>query len=203
MRDGELQKKCKWWSKEDEEYLRRHYHSMSSEQVAAALGRTVKMINRKAVHLKITNPNYWSHKETQTLRRLWEQGKTCREIGETLGRTKHAVDHAVARQIRDFGLQRKTKSWSKKDDEYLIRHHGKRSAEQIAIALGRTTQAIRTRAKLLRITDPHSWTDSEIEILKRDYETLSNEQIAEKLGKTRIAVAHKATRLGLKKQDIS
>lgn len=55
-RNSGLQKKRKPWSKEEEEYLIRHYSSMGSRQIAAMLGRTIEMVHNKAVRLKVNRP---------------------------------------------------------------------------------------------------------------------------------------------------
>jgi hypothetical protein len=200
IRQGKLQQKCQWWSKEEEEYLKRHYHNMNSEQIAGVLGRTVEMIHHKAGHLKITRPGHWSPEEVETLRRLWLQGKTSREIAEMIGRTQRAVDHELARQRRDFGLQGKIKPWSKKERKYLIQLYNKETLSQIGVALGRTRGMIQSMAVRLNLVKSRSWTARELSILKEHYHRLPNSQLTEQIGtKSLAAVKGKARKLGLRK----
>jgi len=195
-----LQKKSKEWSAEEEGYLRCNYHTVSNKQIAAVLGRTASMLHHKAKRLKITAPNYWSPEEIETLRQLWQEGKTCREIGETLGKTEHAVDHAVVKQQRDFGLPGRIKHWSKEEQEYLIKHYQGTSLDRIAAALGRTNGMTQGMARRLKLIKCKSWTADETDLLKEHYSELSNSQVAELIGtKSRLAVKEKAKKLGLKK----
>jgi hypothetical protein len=197
---NELKGRSKGWSAEEEEYLRHHYHTLSNEQIAVVLGRTASMLHHKATRLKITAPNYWSPEEIETLRRLWQQGKTCREIGETLGKTEHAVDHAVAKQQRDFGLPERIKHWSKEEQDYLIKHFQSTSLDRIAAALGRTKGMTQGMARRLKLIKRKSWTVREIDLLKEHFSELSNSQVAKLIGtKSRLAVKEKAKKLGLKK----
>lgn len=197
---NELQGRSNGWSAEEEDYLRCNYHAIGNKQIAASLGRTASMLHHKATRLKITAPNYWSSEEIETLRRLWQQGKTCREIGETLGKTEHAVDHAVAKQQRDFGLPERIKHWSKKEQEYLIKHFQGTSLDRIAAALGRTRGMTQGMARRLKLIKRKSWTVREIDLLKEHFSELSNAQVAELIGtKSRLAVKEKAKKLALKK----
>ena len=126
------------------------------------------MLHHKAKRLKITAPNYWSPEEIETLRQLWQEGKTCREIGETLGKTEHAVDHAVVKQQRDFGLPGRIKHWSKEEQEYLIKHYQGTSLDRIAAALGRTngmTQGMARRLNSSNATRTADETDLQRDII--------------------------------------
>jgi len=41
--------------------------------------------------------NDWTHRELETCKRMQAEGKTCREIGAALGRTKNAVKIKIHR----------------------------------------------------------------------------------------------------------
>lgn len=204
IREEGLQKKCKWWSKEDEEYLKRHYHTMDSKQIAAVLGKTAEMIRRKAGHLRITQPGHWSPEEIETLRQLWQEGNTTAQIAEIIGRTKRAVAHELARQKRDYGLPGKIRPWSKKERKYLIQHYNKETLSQIGAAIGRTRGMIQSMATRLNLVKSRAWTADELSILKKHYQKLPTSQVTELIGtKSLAAVKGKARSLGLRKNYLN
>jgi len=112
VREFGLQKKDdrKVWSKEENEYLIRHYHKKSHKQLVTALERTIAAIQGRASILNITQPNRWSLSDIKKLRQLWQQGHTAPQIAETIGKTKSSVNHQLERQKRDFGLPKRDKS---------------------------------------------------------------------------------------------
>lgn len=208
----ELTRHGQRWTQKEEDLLQKLYPTTVAKDLAEQLDRTVGAVRAKIAHLKIRKippsgaprqtPRPWSERDIKTLRKLWQQGKTGKEIAAILGKTRQSVAGQVQRQIRDFGLHKKfvwPKRWSKEEDEYLILNYHKTPRSRIVAALGRTVNAIEHRAACLNIH--RKWNDRNIETLRRLWlKGKSGEEIAEKIGKTAGAVKSKANALGLKRE---
>lgn len=96
-----------------------------------------------------------------------------------------------------------SKQWTIEDEQYLRDNYDKKTVEEIASYLNRTTYAVRNKAKKMgmhRVTDviPGVWKEVEEEYLKKHYCNTSAAEIGEKIGKSAMAVRKKAQKLGLK-----
>ncbi len=85
--------------------------------------------------------------------------------------------------VRETGRGR---PWTKQEEGYIRRHYQTEGAGPVAAALGRSSQAVNDRAKLLGIRSARSrpWTDGELRYLARNYPRRSAEQIAKTLGRS-------------------
>ena len=95
-----------------------------------------------------------------------------------------------------------TRPWTEKDDEYLRKNYGKIKRKVLAEALGRTINAIQTRAKHFNLTDDRrgkieDWTKEELQKLKRWHGKKSRKEMAELLERTEGAIGTKITSLNL------
>ena len=101
------------------------------------------------------------------------------------------------------GELKMSKQWTIEDEQYLRDNYDKKTVEEIASYLNRTTHAVRNKAKKMdmhRVKDaiPGVWKEVEEEYLKKCYCNTSAAEIGKKLGKTTTAVKKKAAKLGLK-----
>lgn len=94
------------------------------------------------------------------------------------------------------------KLWSDDDQNFLIRHHGKRSNRQLAQDLGRTVSAIEGRIRMLRtqgLIPPYefldAWTEAEDRQLLAGRREFTAKMLAEDLGRTETAVSARLKRL--------
>lgn len=94
------------------------------------------------------------------------------------------------------------KIWSDDDQNFLIRHHGKRSNRQLAQDLGRTVRAIEGRVRMLRtqgVIPPYefldAWTEAEDRQLLAGRRQFTVKMLAEDLGRSETAVTARIKRL--------
>jgi hypothetical protein len=93
------------------------------------------------------------------------------------------------------------KSWSIEDEQFIRDNYGKLPYAQMALELGRTEKAVRSRAKVLKITVSRSWSDTDLKLLRDQYPHTPTKEIAVKLGKKLETVYSMADKLGLKKTE--
>lgn len=114
-------------------------------------GRTVLAIRharRKSIGMRHKS-KAWTKEEDAKLLRLISDGMTISQIAtykKLPGRTYHALR---ARSLKIRG--RRQEPWSAEEDAYMEQFYGKISSDSIVKRLGRTKEAIRTRAKHLNL----------------------------------------------------
>lgn len=93
------------------------------------------------------------------------------------------------------------RSWSAASEQRLRELYATTPLDRLSFLLKRTPQAVRSRAKVLRITrgTRRPWTDAEDEQLRKRYAKELAETIALDIGHTRSSVCQRARALGLKK----
>jgi len=93
------------------------------------------------------------------------------------------------------------RKWTKDEIDYLAEWYGKKSAKEIADALGRTKSSVQTKARSpeLNLSDNQGrslWTEKEEEFLRENYLELGAEECAERLGRTVASVHGKILKIG-------
>ena len=100
-----------------------------------------------------------------------------------------------------------SKSWTKKEDEYLKDHFMEMDHESMGNVLGRTRNAVRKRCFALKLRKKEkAWTNEEIERLKMVYQEhegkyLDLDAVAEDFGRSRFGIAMKASKLGISSME--
>lgn len=95
----------------------------------------------------------------------------------------------------------KKNCWTIEEVHYLKSNYSDKSYEELIKTLGRTKNAIKTKAYQQGL-NKRKWTKEEINFLRKNYQDMSTEEIAEKLGKSNNAVKIKASRLKINKSNI-
>lgn len=92
--------------------------------------------------------------------------------------------------------------WTPGEIEFLKQHYGKYPLTNLASLLGRTENAIRSRAGIERLTKQKSpqWTNEEIEFLKERFTEANDSQLARALRRTTSAIRNKIHELGLPRE---
>jgi hypothetical protein len=95
------------------------------------------------------------------------------------------------------------RAWSKDAEAKLRALYGRAPLARIAFQLKRTVKAVRSRAKVLRLTTGkvHRWTPAELKILRKRYPHEKTEKIARDLGLPLHKVFNAAKRAGLEKSE--
>lgn len=92
---------AKPWTADEDAYLRDHYATEGSAAVAAALGRTIISITKRAPRLSCLRVRRWTENDDGRLQVLWGV-HSIKAIAKTIGRTEQAV-YWRAREL-DLGL---------------------------------------------------------------------------------------------------
>jgi len=199
------------WSKEEIKRLKKLFPVMPTRRVlshfsgrskaavigmAQTLGLRKNYLGRTPFRGQLpANQKLWSPADIASLRALWRQGYTESQIAEIIDKKPDSVRYQIYRQVRDAGLPKKLKSWSKEDQDFLVNHYHDMSAGQIAATMRTTKASIHHKACRLEITRPNHWTPEDIETLRQLWrQGKTSEEIAESIGKTKSAVDHQLER---------
>ncbi|MGI8623562.1 MAG: hypothetical protein ACR2NB_08755 [Solirubrobacteraceae bacterium] len=176
------------------------------DELAHRLRRSPDAVRVHADALGLHRParrHRWSAAEDAALRDGYADGRTCQHIANSLsGRTARAV----AARARKLGLTTYARGWTGTDDARLRELAARGSPAEIARALGRTPEAVRRRARALRLTlQPRSsaartgarWSPNE-DALLRLHAGLNPAALAAHLGRSDQAVVARLRRLGLR-----
>ena len=175
--------------------------------LARQLGRTPDAVRLHAQQLGIHRPRprrRWADWEDALIRDGYTSALSCAQIASHL---RHRSPTSVAARAGKLGLATYARRWSSKDDLRLA-HLTARGAtlEDAAQRLGRTPEAIRSRAARLGVNPPppapppqgsRRWTDEEEQLL-RLHHALNPGALAELLGRTDAAVCRRLCALGLR-----
>lgn len=109
------------------------------------------------------------------------------EIAKKIGKSKAQVSNQITRLLKDGVLVKRSRTWSKEDDAYLIENYQKRSAEEVAVHIGVTTAAVKNRYLKLREMGHlgrklHQWTEEEDQYIRENVGVLKAAEIAKVLG---------------------
>lgn len=95
------------------------------------------------------------------------------------------------------GVTAGTRPWSAADDEVIRARYRKGAAAGIAADLGRTTSAVRERARKMRALAERRWTAAEETILRDQWGELSLRQFAHRFNRTTKGIYQHARLLGI------
>jgi hypothetical protein len=178
----------------------------SLEELATRLGRSPGALRLRAVKLGLLSPvrrRRWSVGEDAALRDGYDTGLSCREIAGALpGRTPGAVAARAAK----LGLATHARRWTAADDRRLRRLAGEHNVEDLARLLGRTPDALRQRARRMRLIlheDDSArrrgkrWTAAEDELL-RLHPGLNPATLARLLARSDRGITIRLAKLGLR-----
>lgn len=212
------------WTKEKDEYLMRHYHSLSVEAIADHVGMSYYQTTGRARRLKVANTLVaWTREETIFLLEHI-QTEPLPWVAERLGRTMASVS-LRPKQLGIFP------GWTGHDDQLLLRNFGKKTNAEIGKLINRPEYAVDkrvrflmndtsefSRAGLTRLfeskgkewvdgliylpvrpaeVNKRKWTSAEVEILKEYYPKKGAIWCGAKLRMLAQRVRHKAQSLGL------
>jgi hypothetical protein len=178
------------------------------DEIAAASGRTCAALALRARELGLVSVRprrRWLAEEDRLLREGYERGLSCAAIGRLLLPPRSA--DAVAARARVLGLGNYGRRWTPAEDVLLEELVGAEVAlEEAARALVRTPEAIRRRARSLRLKLPpparrlrarRRWSETEDTILRR-HAPNDDPNLALLLGRSDIAVRQRLAVLGLR-----
>lgn len=95
------------------------------------------------------------------------------------------------------------KRWTKEQLEYVNNWYGKKRAQEIADAIGRTKSSVMTKAREIGLDGRADvWSDEEVAFLEENYLKIGAEAVAEKLGRTVSAVHGKVRQVGCGRNPI-
>lgn len=146
------------------------------------------------------------------------------EIGEKIGRSIHAVcckrqslskvkslrpvPDNTKEAVKKEASNKRYKAWTKKEEQIVKEEFNSTSIKQLAKQLGRTENAIKTRAYTLGLiiseeNRPRTkWTQEEIDYIKKNVKNKTYEEIGEYLGRSSAAIASKASSLKISKSPL-
>lgn len=98
----------------------------------------------------------WTPELVATLRQLWAEHKTTREIAEIMGISRGSVSSRLSRLGLFGGRGPETRRWTPEEDQFLIDHyrHPEWPAKRIAEHLGRPIGSIRGKAQYFGLQQP-------------------------------------------------
>lgn len=138
----------------------------------------------------------WTKEEDDLLRR-WYRHRGSPYLETVLDRSRTAIQ---ARAL-SLGIRGTSRRWTRKEELYLERNHGRHTVEVLADRLGRKVGSVQSKAFLMGLTGPASraWSGQEVAYLRRHYGNMRARDIAEHLGRSTDAIELKAGRLGLRR----
>lgn len=147
-----------------------------------------------------------------------------REIGEKIGRSIHAVccKRQSLERVKNLrpvvespkvaedkkSEDKHYRAWTRKEEQILKKEFNMNSVKSLAKQLGRTENAVKTRAYTLGLITSEEnrprtrWTQEEIEYIKKNVSSKTYEEIGEHLGRSSAAIASKASSLRISKSPL-
>ncbi len=195
----------RYTAEEDVEIRRAFVQGGDIDALARRLGRSADAVRARADVLGVHRPRRrrrWTYAEDAVVRDGYDAGLTCASIADALSGRSAA---SVATRARKLGLTSYARRWSSDEDRLLERlYRERRSTTEIARVLTRTPEAVRRRARRLRITaraperrSGGRWTEHEDDVL-RMHAGANPAMLAELLGRSHYAVAARLRKLGLR-----
>lgn len=146
--------KPKFWTEEEDQFLKENLCKMTLEAIGQHLGgRSKESVNKRVIRLKLRTEEMrqrkpWCVEEDSFLAENLNNMKNV-EIAEQLGRPVNSV----STRIKVLKLQRKNplRRWTAEEDDYIIQRYGTQPISFIAKKLKRTTGAVEGRLNRLGI----------------------------------------------------
>ena len=183
------------WSAEEEQLLTELFPTITNEEIAEQIGRTLSAIANKARNMGLRKQYFWSATEDDLLKKFYKK-LTYRKLAQLLGRTKSAVQIRVI----TLGLECKVENWTEDEIEFLKKSYRKMTYHKIGEKLGRAWTAVAAKAENIGLIKKYHWTKAEIQKLKRLHTSFTALQIAEMMGYPLKAVQDRIRRLHLNKE---
>lgn len=145
-----------FWSKEDEDILRKNYGKLSYKEISGLLHRNIKphSIYRKACDMGIVeSANVWSDEEVKVL----IDNYSIKPMSEIIKLLPNRTQSAILGQARKYDLKSYfyiNRRWSDDDVQYLIDNYIDKSYEEISNKLNRTITAIKVKMYTLDLHKP-------------------------------------------------
>ena len=192
-------KKGKQWSKEEMEWLRENYNTLSYDEMAQKLNTTFSTVRNmcKKLGLKKDPQSVWTKELEEYLRDHYEAMDT-KVIADTVGVTPACVNA----KARSLGLT-KGRVWTEGMKDYLKKNYHTLRAADIAKKLGLATSSVNAKARKLGLTKSNLWTAEMEDILRNEYNNKTSEQLGEMLHVKPAAIRQKASQLGIRKRKKS
>ncbi len=189
------------WTREQMEYLQKHYAHKTADQIAQQLGRTPIAVRKMAQKLRFSESCWrvarkkteWSEQEDAILEKYifkWPAEKIAKKLNRPVrGVQSRAWRLCLLKQHR----------WTNQEIRKLEHWLPAYSRREIANKLGRTLESVITKQKRLGLKKRLPWTRKEIAILKKYFPMEANAKVAKRLNKSPATIAQKARELGLRK----
>lgn len=185
------------WTKQEIEWLRQHYGTATSAELAAELDRTIDAVEIKAGRIGISK----AHRKMTVQERRWIK-KNLGEISMLNMSIQLKVAHSqVLRVAREFGYHPRpnNRPWTPQEDEQLRQLYPTTTARELGELLERTLPAVRMRLEKLELTTPRvvprSWVKEEDAVVKKFYGKKTAAEIGAMIGRTQFAVVGRAKHL--------
>lgn len=184
------------WTEEKIEYLKNNYGStpVSEMMVFLCVGQTA--IYKKARELGLCKTFLWTPEKIQILKENYATA-SWEELFDLLGtQNKDCIIH----KAYVLKISRDTYKWLPEQIDFLKENYDKYSVQELSQKLGKTENAITTKAYILGISH-HLWTPEEEALLKELYPIHSNQYLAENIfiGRRKESIRTKALKMGLHK----
>lgn len=215
----EQKSKPKPWVKAEIRRLKRLYPMSHNKDLARLFGRTTQSILAKAKKLGLKkdweggyrvpqppqNENLWTKNDVRQLRKMYLTSSNS-EIAVKIKRTCSAVQAKIRKlglyqEFKKQGLTRKVTNnsginlWTNHEIDILKKRYPENTCAKVAKELGRTSKAVRIKARRLGLSANQSknlWTAEDDAFIKKYYSKWPIEKIAKKLGRTPLRVQRRA-----------
>lgn len=201
------------WSETELGHLRQRYGFDSVEDLAEALGKSVREVSDKAAELFASGleRQAWTSAEVERLKA--ELGSVhAAELPARLQRSAAEIDA----KLRELEQHPRNGAWKREETALLKRLYGRRTDRDLARILERSPDSIRRMARRFALAKDKAflrqlegvtatrmprWTAAELERLVELYPQTPNLEIAHQLQRSVKSVVSKAHHMGLKKAD--
>lgn len=184
------------WTENEIEFLKENYSKLGRQECAAALGRTVFSVGRKANTLSLGKRDSYTKDEVEFLKQNYATMSTT-DIAKHLNRTLQSVQNK-ARALR---LSKGLHVWTQDEIDLVGELYKTKSCTEIAKIVPHSAYSVRDIVKKNRFQkEGYWWTDENVQYLKDNFETMSYAEIGEHLGLSATAVRAKLGDLHLVKK---
>lgn len=214
------------WTEEELEMLREKYGAVPLRELAEMFNRSRAAVSYRARKIglvwieeyrkKSMKPRPESRGQMTVEDVLTDEQKKfilenmkslgCAEIARRLG-IPHSRALIFAKR-NGYGKEEMPTRWSKKDLDYLRKHHGSMLMKDIARKVGRKPATVVAMAKSLGLSGgayirTRHWSEKDIALLRRLYPKKMLSEIAKEMGRTEKSVRSKAKKLKLHETEVS
>lgn len=180
----------KFWTKEEEEFLRVNYKTMAHEEMAEKLDRTKNSITVRCMRLGLIGPKLWNEEAENFLRENYLT-MPYEEIASILGRSKKAI-REKCKSLKFY----RASPWTKEQDNFLRANYLILRFKEIGKQINRSESAVSSRCKLLGIASIKRWTKEEDEFIRTNHRIMSDLEISLKLSRSELAIKMRRCKLG-------